>query len=67
MSAIKITDDYKAKIKLWVAHPVVMPLPKPDNLPYFGHKRFNSYEEMNAWKKEYRAEIAKAGGIKWTK
>lgn len=62
-----LKDDYNAKLKLWVKHPVLMPLLKASNLPHFGHKRFDSYEELNAWKKEYRAEIARNGGVKWTK
>ena len=63
----KHVDDYAAKIILWVKNPVIMPLPKIVNLPYFGHKRFSSYDELNAWKREYRGEIAKNGGAKWTK
>lgn len=60
-----IRDDYKAKIKLWVERPEVIPMPKPLNLPRFGHKRFNSYDELNAWKKAYREEIAQRGGLTW--
>ena len=67
MKQNKISDDYGAKIKFWVSNLRVYPLPKITNLPVFKSKKFNSYEEMNQWKRELLAEIAKIGGIKWTK
>jgi len=58
-------DDYKAKYRLWVSHPPLFSPPVPLNLPRFGCKRFSSYEELNAWKRQYRLEIARAGGVQW--
>lgn len=62
----KRTDDYHAKFHFWAEHPRVVALPVPGALPRFGHKRFSSYEEMNTWKREYRLEIARRGGLTWT-
>jgi len=64
---MKVSDDYKAKYRLWARNPKVCALPKAVGLPYFGHKKFTSYEEMNNWKREYLLRIAAAGGVKWTK
>jgi hypothetical protein len=47
---VKITDDYKAKIKLWAANPPVMPDHRPKNGPKFKAQKFSSYDEFNAWK-----------------
>ncbi len=44
-----------------------MPLPKMI-LPFkFSPQRFNSYEEMNKWKKQLIIDIAKHVGVKWIK
>jgi len=64
---MKVTDDYEAKFDLWVRTPRVVPLPKPSGLPRFGVKRFNSYEELNAWKRELLMTIAEQGGVQWTR
>ena len=63
---MKRTDDYEAKLAIWARNPRVVPLPKVTGLPRFGCKRFNSYEEMNAWKSEFLVEIARKGGVAWT-
>ena len=55
---MKITDDYQAKIKLWAIRPEVTRLPRPTGWPPFSGKKFNSYEEMNEWKRRYLLEIA---------
>lgn len=65
MSSAK--DDYKAKYRLWIRNPPVFSPPVPLNLPHFGCKRFSSYEEFNAWKRQYRFEIARAGGVQWNR
>jgi hypothetical protein len=57
---MKITDDYKAKIRLWAASPQVVPDNPPKNIPKFGCKKFQSYAEMNAWKKSLLLEMAKS-------
>jgi hypothetical protein len=63
---MKTTDDYEAKIKYWALKPQVPKLPKPIAWPAFSAKRFNSYQEMNEWKRQYLIEIAQQGGLKWT-
>jgi hypothetical protein len=63
---MKVSDDYSAKIALWIKNAKVHPLPKMEGLPLFRSKKFNSYEEMNPWKKELLQKIAKQGGVKWT-
>ncbi len=64
---MKITDDYRGKITLWAKDGKVHRLPKIANLPSFGHRRFNSYEELHAWKRSLLDELLKRGGAKWTK
>jgi len=54
-------------LREWAANPKVVGFPKPTGLPHFGAKRFKNYEEFNAWKETYLKEIARAGGLKWTK
>jgi hypothetical protein len=66
-SEMKLTDDYLAKYRIWACNPTVWPLPRAVGLPHFGHRKFASYEEMNAWKREYLLEIATTGGVQWTK
>jgi hypothetical protein len=64
---MKTTDDYQAKIRHWALHPEVPRLPRPIAWPPFQSKKFNSYQEMNDWKRKYLLEIAGQGGLKWTK
>ncbi len=64
---MKRTDDINAKLDFWAASPKVTPLPRLANLPRFGHKKFNSYAEMNQWKQELLAQLAAQGGAQWTK
>lgn len=64
---MKISDDYDAKLTIWAQEAKVYPLPKAVGLPRFGSKRFRSYEEMNAWKRDYLDAIARQGGVQWTK
>lgn len=54
-------------VREWAANPKVVGFPKPTGLPLFGSKRFKNVEEFNAWKESYLKEIARAGGVKWTK
>ncbi len=61
----RVKDDFKAKYSLWIKNPSAFTLPTAYDFPPFGHKRFSNYEEMNAWKRQYRAEIARTGGVKW--
>jgi hypothetical protein len=61
----KISDNYSAKIAFWSRNPRVQSMPKLENLPYFGHVRFRSYEEMNRWKHDYMMKIVASGGSVW--
>ena len=54
---MKRTDDINAKLDLWAARPRVMPLPRLTNLPRFGHCKFNSYRDMNAWTQSLLADL----------
>jgi hypothetical protein len=63
----KFTDDPKAKFKIWAREAKVYAFPRVANLPRFGVKRFRSYAEMNAWKRELLAELARQGGARWTR
>lgn len=64
---MKITDDYKAKLRLWTRNPRVSFARSVPDLPYFGCVRFNSYRDMNEWKKEYIRALARRGWGKWKK
>jgi hypothetical protein len=64
---VKVTDDYEAKLTLWARQPVVCALPQVAGLPRFGVKRFNSYAELNAWKRDLLLKLAEQGGVTWTK
>jgi hypothetical protein len=64
---MKITDDYGAKIEIWAREGKVVRVPRIANLPKFGHRRFDSYEELRAWKQSLLDELLKQGGAQWTK
>ncbi len=55
---MKISDDYRAKWRLWAERPVVLPLPAGPPLPRFSSRRFSSHAEMNRWKRELLLELA---------
>jgi hypothetical protein len=63
---MKITDDYKAKYRLWAAHPTVLPAPAATRLSNFKSRRFTSHAELNAWKLSVLRELAQASPGKWT-
>jgi len=67
MAAMKITDDYKAKLRLWARNPRVSGAGSIPDLPRFACIRFSSYREMNEWKKEYIRSLARSGGCQWKK
>ena len=62
---MKYSDDYGAKFVIWARESKVYPMPKMVGLPRFGAKKFSSYEQMNAWKKEMLDQIAANGGVRW--
>ena len=66
-AVVKYTDDYQAKYRIWAAEGKVCPLPRCVGWPDFRSKKFSSYEEMNAWKRELLLEVARKGGVRWTK
>jgi len=64
---MKCVDDYSAKLEIWAKEGRAYAVPTLSNLPYFGHRKFSSHEEMNAWKKELFDQLVKNGGAKWTR
>ena len=57
---MKITDDYKAKYRLWAQNPRVAPVSKAVKIPRFKSQRFSSHAEMNAWKQSVLRELARS-------
>ncbi|MFO7870671.1 MAG: hypothetical protein R6V03_04475 [Kiritimatiellia bacterium] len=62
----KYTDNYSAKMEIWARESRVYPVPKLANLPPFASRKFNSCEEMNAWKKQLLKELVLNEGARWT-
>lgn len=60
-------DAYKKKRALWLERPVVFRPPRAAGWIPFSPRKFSSYEEFNRWKRDYRARLAAAGGLTWTK
>ncbi len=56
---MKISDDYRAKVRLWAEVPRVVPLPVAPALPRFPAQRFSTHEEMNRWKRALLREVAR--------
>lgn len=65
--AVKLTDQRDAKIRLWAQARAVQRVPRIANLPHFGHRKFNSYVEFNAWKQALLDELIAKGGAHWTR
>lgn len=61
---MKITDDYKAKYRLWAANPTVIPAPAATRLPNFKSRRFSSHLELNAWKLSVLQQLAQGSPAK---
>lgn len=55
---MKVTDDYKAKTRLWAEHPRVVAPPPGPPLPRFTARKFRTHAEMNQWKDALLREIA---------
>lgn len=64
---MKRTDQPDAKIRLWAQQRRVVKCPRIANLPVFGHKKFNSHAEFNAWKDELLLDLVRKGGARWTR
>ena len=58
---MKISDDYDAKIKLWAQNPKQQPLDPLPRMPKVRSQKFSSHAEMNAWKAELLARLAREG------
>ena len=56
---VKISDDYQAKVRLWVTHLSVAPAPPPPRLPKFSPKKFKNHVEMNLWKRDLLEQLAR--------
>jgi len=59
VATMKVTDDYKAKLRLWAARPTVVELPPAPQLPRFSPQRFTTHTEMNRWKQALLRELAR--------
>jgi hypothetical protein len=59
-------DRHDAKIEMWARYPRVCRQPKMVGVPRFGHRKFSSWEDFNAWKRELLVQIATQGGVQWT-
>ena len=57
--AVKISDDYCAKARLWARQPAVVPLPPGPSLPKFAARKFRTHEEMNLWKQSLLRKVAR--------
>ena len=60
------TQLAEAKLRLWAADPKPARLPRLANVPRFRSRKFNSYQDLNAWKDELIRELIRRGGAKWT-
>jgi hypothetical protein len=60
IARMKITDDYKAKYRLWAENPRVVPASSPPRIPDFKSKRFSTHAEMNAWKESLLRQFARS-------
>ena len=58
IARMKITDDYKAKYRLWATNPRVIAAPAPPKLPKFASRKFSSHAEMNEGKRALLLELA---------
>ena len=61
----KISDDYEAKLEFLARNPVVQPAFKTRPIPGFRSRKFNSYEELNAWKKSVLDGFIARGESPW--
>jgi hypothetical protein len=57
---MKVSDDYRAKYRLWAANPMVARDGKAVRLPDFKSRRFASPAELNAWKLSVLLQLARA-------
>ena len=55
---VKISGDYRAKVRLWAMRPAVIALPPGPTLPGFNAQRFQTHAELNRWKKSRLRKLA---------
>ena len=53
------------KMDLWVRDRRVVPLPEMELPLRFKSRKFSSYAEFNAWKRDLLVQIAEKGGVRW--
>jgi hypothetical protein len=66
-TTMTVRDDRTSKFALWAADPTVCALPPFQGIPPFRAKKFDSYDAFNRWKRDLLMEIARRGGLTWTK
>lgn len=59
--------ETRGKLGIWAKEGKVSPVPTADLGVTFRPQKFSSYREMNEWKDRLLDEIARKGGVKWTK
>lgn len=57
---MKVTDDYRAKYRLWAQATRTVPAGAPLRIPGFKSARFATHAEMNAWKTSVLRLLAQA-------
>jgi hypothetical protein len=55
---MKITDDCRAKYRLWAENPRIVPAGTPAKLPRFQSRKLSSHKEKNAWKESLLRQAA---------
>jgi hypothetical protein len=56
---MKVSDDYRAKLRLWASNQIVAALPPGPRLPKFRSQKFTTHAEMNRWKETLLLQIAR--------
>ena len=62
---MKLEQSSEAKLEYWARNRTVVPLPRIANLPKIASRKFDSYEEFNAWKKSLLLQLAAQGVAQW--
>lgn len=58
---MKVTGDYRAKIRLWAMAPRVAQWRLGPALPGFAAQKFKTHAEMNRWKESLIRAVARRG------
>ena len=54
-----MTDNYRAKYRLWAEEVRVVPAPAAPVIPGFTSRRFATHAEMNEWKRTVLLALAR--------